>query len=92
MPEPVSELPETKVVPSPELERRPRRRFSTEYKLRIIAKADACRHGELGELLRRENLYSSQLAQWRRELGRGRGGETRQECIWTGFGQDARAT
>lgn len=71
MPKPVSELPETKVDPSPELERRTRRRFSTEYKLRIIAKADACRHGELGELLRREKLYSSQLAQWRRELAEG---------------------
>lgn len=71
MPKGPSELPEAKVEPLPELERRTRRRFSTEYKLKIIAKADACRHGELGELLRREKLYSSQLAQWRRELAEG---------------------
>lgn len=71
MPKGPSELPEAKVEPLPELERRTRRRFSTEYKLKVIAKADACRHGELGELLRREKLYSSQLAQWRRELAEG---------------------
>lgn len=29
--------------------------------------ADACQHGELGALLRREKLYSNQLQQWRRE-------------------------
>lgn len=71
MPKQASQLPEAKVEPSPELERRTRRRFSTEYKLKVIAKAEACRHGEVGELLRRERLYSSQLAQWRRELAEG---------------------
>lgn len=71
MPKPLSELADTRVDPSPELERRTRRRFSTEYKLKIIARADACRHGEVGELLRREHLYGSQLAQWRRELAEG---------------------
>jgi transposase len=35
--------------------------------LRIIAEADACKHGELGGILRREKLYSNQLADWRRE-------------------------
>lgn len=59
---------ETEVQPNPKLEKRARRSFSTEYKLRIIAQADACKHGELGELLRREKLYSNQLATWRREL------------------------
>ena len=68
MPKPYQELPENQVSPEVELEMRTRRRFSTEYKLGIIAKADACKHGELGELLRREKLYSSQLHQWRREL------------------------
>lgn len=68
MPKPQSELPENQVTPSPELEKRTRRRFSTEYKLRIIAEADQCAHGELGVLLRREGLYSSQLQQWRKEL------------------------
>ena len=68
MPKPQSELPDNQVTPAPELEKRTRRRFSTEYKLRIMAEADQCAHGELGVLLRREGLYSSQLQQWRREL------------------------
>jgi transposase len=67
MPKPQSELHTTQVVPDPALEKRTRRRFTPEYKLRIIAEADACQHGELGSLLRRENLYSNQLADWRRE-------------------------
>jgi len=59
--------------PDPELVERPRRRrFSAEYKLRIMREADACtRPGELGALLRREGLYSSLLTGWRqaRESG-----------------------
>jgi len=58
----------SQVNPSPELEKRTRRVFKTEYKLRILAEADACKHGELGKLLRREKLYSNQLQQWRREF------------------------
>lgn len=56
------------VVPDPELVERPRRRrFSAEYKLRIVRQADACtRPGEIGALLRREGLYSSLLTEWRR--------------------------
>jgi transposase-like protein len=55
-------------VPDPELVERPkRRRFSAEYKLRIVREAEACsRSGEVGELLRREGLYSSLLTEWRR--------------------------
>lgn len=55
-------------VPDPELVERPkRRRFSAEYKLRIVREAEACsRPGEVGELLRREGLYSSLLTEWRR--------------------------
>lgn len=56
------------MIPDPKLEKRTRRIFSTEYKLSILQQAEACLHGELGPLLRREKLYSSQLAQWRREL------------------------
>jgi transposase len=45
-----------------------RRRFTTEYKLRILREADACKgDGDVGALLRREGLYSSQLAAWRRQ-------------------------
>jgi transposase len=39
--------------------------------MKIIAQADACKHGELGALLRRENLYSNQLSEWRSELKNG---------------------
>ena len=71
MPKPMSEPPENQVIPNPNLEKRTRRRLSPGYKQRILAKADACQHGELGELLRREKLYGSQLAAWRRELAGG---------------------
>jgi transposase len=56
------------VVPDPELVERPRRRrFTAEYKLKIVRQADACtRPGEIGALLRREGLYSSLLTEWRR--------------------------
>ena len=72
MPKPVElNLPTREVTPDPQVEKRTRRSFSAEYKLRIIAEADQCRHGELGALLRRENLYSNQLQAWRRQLAEG---------------------
>jgi transposase-like protein len=47
--------------------RHARRRFTTKYKLEIIRKADACTQpGQIGELLRKEGLYSSHLVNWRR--------------------------
>jgi transposase len=60
-------------VPDPELVERPRRRrFTAEYKLRILRQADGCtRPGEVGALLRREGLYSSLLTEWRRQRDRG---------------------
>ncbi|HIP68254.1 MAG TPA: hypothetical protein EYH06_06620 [Chromatiales bacterium] len=67
MPKPVSERPDTQVTPEPSLEKHTRRRFTADYKLKILNEADACKHGELGALLRREKLYSNQLSQWRRE-------------------------
>jgi transposase-like protein len=49
-----------------------RRRFSGEYKQRIVREADAARDaGEIGTLLRREGLYSSHLVTWRRARERG---------------------
>ena len=59
--------------PDPELvERARRRRFTAEYKLRILQQADACsKPGEIGGLLRREGLYSSLLTEWRRQRERG---------------------
>jgi transposase len=71
MPKPTTDLPSTEVKPDPMSERRTRRTFKRDYKLNIIRKADACEHGELGALLRKENLYSNQLSQWRRELTAG---------------------
>jgi transposase-like protein len=45
-----------------------RRQFSPEYRLRILKEADACKGpGEIGALLRREGLYSSNLVTWRRQ-------------------------
>jgi transposase len=44
-----------------------RRKFTAEYKLKILQETDQCRPGEVGAVLRREGLFSSQLATWRRE-------------------------
>jgi transposase len=70
-------------VPDPELvEQAKRRSFTARYKAEILAKADACsKPGEVGELLRREGLYTSHLTYWRKqrkdgalkELGKSRG-------------------
>ena len=58
---------EVEVMAKPE-----RRRFTAEYKLRILREADACSgRGEIGALLRREGLYSSNLTQWRKQRERG---------------------
>jgi transposase len=70
-------------VPNPELvERATRRKFTAKYKLEILEKADVCTEpGQIGELLRREGLYTSHLTYWRKqrkdgalaELGKSRG-------------------
>ena len=59
--------------PDPEVAAKPqRRRFSAEYRLRMLKEADACKKpGELGALLRREGLYSSHLITWRQQRERG---------------------
>lgn len=50
----------------PEVVARPQRRtFTAEEKLRILEAAEACKHGELGALLRREGLTYSTLRDWR---------------------------
>jgi transposase-like protein len=49
-----------------------RRRFTVEYKRRVVREADACKtSGAVGALLRREGLYSSHLAAWRAARDRG---------------------
>ena len=57
----------------PEVPEKPvRRRFTAEYKSRILREAEACQqHGELGALLRREGLYSSHLTTWRQQRDKG---------------------
>ena len=67
MPKSVFDRPPTEITPNPSLEKRTRRTFSTDKKLRILTQADACKRGELGALLRREKIYHNQLADWRRE-------------------------
>ena len=57
MPEP----PDPEVVAKPK-----RRRFTAEYRLRIVEEAEQCtQSGDVGRLLRREGLYSSHLTKWR---------------------------
>jgi transposase-like protein len=49
-----------------------RRRFTAEYKLRVLREADACTEpGEIVVLLRREGWYTSHLCLWRKQ-GRAR--------------------
>src|SRR5256886_1855674 len=49
-----------------------RRRFTVEYKRKIVREADACKTpGAVGALLRREGLYSSHLTTWRAARERG---------------------
>jgi transposase-like protein len=61
------------VIPNPEVKGRvQRRRFSAEYKLKIVREAATCREaGQIGALLRREGLYASMLADWRRQFEHG---------------------
>lgn len=60
-------------VPDPELIEQPkRRRFTAEYKLQILREVEGCsRPGEIGEVLRREGLYSSLLSEWRKQRDAG---------------------
>jgi transposase-like protein len=55
-------------TPDPEVLGRPvRRRFTAEYKRRILAEVDAAvGSGAVGRIIRREGLYSSQLTTWRK--------------------------
>ena len=63
---------ERKDVPDPEVVATAKRRhFSAKEKLRILEEADACEHGEIGALVRREGIYTSYLSRWRRERDRG---------------------
>ena len=60
-----------RTVPAPDPEvaaTAKRRQFSSKEKHRILAAADGCTEvGQIGALLRREGIYSSQLAAWRKQ-------------------------
>ena len=72
-PSPTASAPATR--PDPEvvarLARARRRQFTVAYKLRILDEAAHTAIGQLGGLLRREGLYSSHLANWRRQRVQG---------------------
>lgn len=52
-------------------EKAKRRRFTAEYRQRILREAATCtKRGEIGALLRREGLYSSHLTIWRQDAER----------------------
>jgi len=66
--EPEGQVPEPEVLP-----RAKRRQFSAAYKLGIVEEAGRCtERGQIGALLRREGLYSSQLSEWREQGAKGR--------------------
>jgi len=62
-----------RTTPTTEVSEKPvRRRFTAEYKLQILAEADRCSEpGQIGEVLRREGLYSSHLSNWRKQRDQG---------------------
>ncbi|QDT03312.1 Transposase [Rubripirellula lacrimiformis] len=59
-----------KIEKDPEVtQKAARRRFTADYKRRFALEAESCSEpGEIGALLRREGIYSSVLAKWRRQL------------------------
>ena len=63
--------------PDPQVtQRAARRSFTAADKLRILADADACHQpGQLGALLRREGLYASTLANFRKQRDEGKLGK-----------------
>ncbi len=60
-------------APDPEVVETPaRRRFPIAYKLEVLRRVDACRRpGEIGEILRREGLYTSHISAWRHQRDAG---------------------
>ena len=59
--------------PDPEVLEKPvRRQFTAAYKLEMVEAAERCTElGQIGALLRREGLYSSQLSTWRNQRQHG---------------------
>ena len=60
---PGPDLPDPEVTPKAK-----RRSFSASYKKKILAEVEAAAGtGSIGEILRREGIYSSTLTSWRKE-------------------------
>lgn len=72
-----SEIVPSTTRPDPQVKQRAtRRRFTAADKLRILAQAEACdQSGQLGALLRREGIYSSTLASFRKQRDAGKLGK-----------------
>ena len=65
--QPMNQEPDHQAAPKAK-----RRHFTPEYKLRILVEADKCtQRGEISALLRREGLYASHLANWRKQREQG---------------------
>jgi transposase-like protein len=57
--------------PDPEV-RAPNRSYAPKYKLQVLAEIDAAEsRSEIGEIMRREGLYSSLISEWRKQRERG---------------------
>jgi transposase-like protein len=59
-------------VPDPQVpERATRRTYTAKYKLEVLAEYEAADRAGKGALLRREGLYTSLIAEWRKQRDRG---------------------
>ena len=59
-------------VPDPEVPERARvRRFSAEYKLKVLAEYESLDRQGKGALLRREGLYTALISEWRKQRDKG---------------------
>jgi len=59
-------------VPDPQVpERAQRRTFTAKYKLAILEEYERAERADRGAILRREDLYSSLLTEWRHQRDRG---------------------
>jgi transposase len=59
--------------PDPEVpEKKARRQYTAKYKLKVLEEVDACNDsGQIGEVLRREGLYYSNIRTWRQQRQKG---------------------
>ena len=58
-------------VMGPRADRPKRRSFTAEFKARVLAEYDAADREERGAILRREGLYTSHIAEWRKAADAG---------------------